>query len=202
MVFFSTLKIRLPTPSRDTSIDKNMPLSDKPFPHAMANEVHLDHMKTSTSASVTIVSRETPLPLLHSPPRQARRPLSSSILHSHHSLSRPPQVLSHRAEFGGAPHPSEQRDCSGGKSAVCGRDVEGVELSPTTIFPLVVQGGLKAEQQYGTHCCFLLKNLQFYAHQFITDFTTTSRKRHLMRATLLWVALAHLPFRHRTQSFP
>ena len=49
-----------------------------------------------------------------------------------------------------------------------------IQLSPTTIFPLVVQGGLKAEQQYGTHCCFLLKNLQFNALQFTTDFTTTS----------------------------
>ena len=47
----------------------------------------------------------------------------------------------------------------------------------------------KAEQQYGAFCCFILKNLQFHAHQFITDFTTTivkpTPKCHLTSETLL-----------------
>jgi len=64
----------------------------------------------------------------------------------------------------------------------------------------------RAEQHYGALCCFILKNLQFNAHQFITDFTTTivkpSRKRRLTRATVLWVALTYLPCLHRTQSLP
>ena len=64
----------------------------------------------------------------------------------------------------------------------------------------------KAEHQYSALCCFVLKNLQFHAHQFITDFTTKivkpSRKRRLTRVTLLWVALTHIPFLHRTQSLP
>ena len=45
-VLFSSLSVSL-HPSRDTSTDKNMPLSDKPFSHAMATQVDLDHMKTS-----------------------------------------------------------------------------------------------------------------------------------------------------------
>jgi len=64
----------------------------------------------------------------------------------------------------------------------------------------------KAGQQYGVLCSFVLKNLQFHAHQFIIDFTTTivkpSRKHHLTRATLLWVALTYLQFPHRTQLLP
>ena len=64
----------------------------------------------------------------------------------------------------------------------------------------------KAEQQYGALCYFVLKNFRVHAHQFITDFTTTivkpSRKRHLTRVTLLWVALTYLPSPHRTQSLP
>ena len=62
----------------------------------------------------------------------------------------------------------------------------------------------KADHQYGALSCFVLKNLQFHAHQFITDFTTKivklSRKRRLTRVTHLWVALTYLPFPHRTQS--
>ena len=64
----------------------------------------------------------------------------------------------------------------------------------------------KAEQRYSALCCFVLKNLQLHAHQFITDFTMTIvkpfRKRRLRRATFLWVALTWLPFRHHTQSLP
>ena len=64
----------------------------------------------------------------------------------------------------------------------------------------------EAEKRYGALCCFVLQNLQFHAHQFITDFTTTivksSQKRRLTRATLLWVAFAHFPFHHRTHLLP
>ena len=62
------------------------------------------------------------------------------------------------------------------------------------------------EQEYSAFFCFILKNFQSHAYQFITDFTTTIvkpfRKRRLRRATFLWVALTWLPFRHHTQSLP
>ena len=64
----------------------------------------------------------------------------------------------------------------------------------------------KIEQRYGALYAFVLKNAQTQTHQWITEFTMMmarlSRKRHLTRATLLWVALTYLPFRHRTQSLP
>ena len=59
-------------------------------------------------------------------------------------------------------------------------------------------------QEYSAFCCFVLKNFQSHAYQFITDFTTTIvkpfRKRRLTRATRLWVASTYLLSPHRTQS--
>ena len=86
-----------------------------------------------------------PSPVTHPflpPPRQALRPISNSILPS---LSHPPLIgcmlcrTAQVAEFGCAPHPTKQRDCSGGKWLLSGLGVYfHVELSSTTIFPLNV----------------------------------------------------------------